>query len=116
MSPTLDAVLGSKDLIPIRVLGVIDGDTIRVAYDTPGGSETRTVRLSNVDAPETNHFQGGLLSSVGETLGPDAKSATERFLEVQSPGGLQMFWPGRMTDSYGRAVGYIYNGDKQLNY
>ncbi|WP_230321275.1 thermonuclease family protein [Planococcus salinarum] len=46
---------GNSNQVPVEVLSVIDGDTIRILYD----GEKTTVRYLLIDTPETNHPRFG---------------------------------------------------------
>ena len=56
----------------VRVVDVIDGDTIVVAF---ANGATDTVRLLGIDTPETHHPTKGV-----ECFGPEASAFTERRL------------------------------------
>jgi micrococcal nuclease len=89
------AVLG-----PVRVLSVIDGDTIVV--DSNLGP--RTVRLIGIDAPEMRHPERGR-----EPFGPEASAFVH---ELLPPG--TMVWvetDAAIVDAYGRMLAYLYVPD-----
>lgn len=88
---------GSNGQIPVEVLSVIDGDTIKVLYD---GDES-TVRYLLVDTPETNHPR------FGEQ--PFGKEATEENRKLLESGEVSIeFDVGGRFDDYGRLLAYIY--------
>lgn len=88
---------GNASQLPVEVLSVIDGDTIRILYD---GKET-TVRYLLVDTPETNHPR------LGEQ--PLGKEATERNKELIQSGEVSIeFDVGDRFDDYGRLLAYLY--------
>lgn len=83
--------------IPVEVLSVIDGDTIRILY---GGEET-TVRYLLIDTPETNH------PSFGEQpLGLEATAENHRLLESDDI-SIELD-EGDHYDDYDRLLAYIY--------
>lgn len=88
---------GSNSQIPIEVLSVIDGDTIRIMYD---GEET-TVRYLLIDTPETNHPRLG-----EQPLGKEATAENRRLIES---GDVTIeFDVGDRLDDYGRLLAYLY--------
>lgn len=88
---------GTTSQIPVEVLSVIDGDTIRILYD---GKET-TVRYLLIDTPETNHPR------LGEQ--PLGKEATERNKELIQSGEVSIeFDVGDRFDDYSRLLAYLY--------
>ncbi|MFD1031170.1 thermonuclease family protein [Metaplanococcus flavidus] len=83
--------------VPVEVLYVIDGDTIRILYD---GRET-TVRYLLVDTPEINH------PSYGEQ--PLGKEATEENRRLLESGDVSIeFDAGDRFDDYSRLLAYVY--------
>ena len=88
---------GSSNQMPVEVLSVIDGDTIRILYD---GEET-TVRYLLVDTPETNHPRFG-----EQPLGPEATEANRQL--IQSGDVSIEFDVGERFDDYGRLLAYLY--------
>ncbi|WP_422123703.1 thermonuclease family protein [Planococcus sp. X10-3] len=88
---------GSDSHVPVEVLSVIDGDTIRILYD---GEET-TVRYLLIDTPETNHPRYG-----EQPLGKEATEENRRLLES---GDVSIeFDVGDRFDDYSRLLAYIY--------
>lgn len=88
---------GSISQIPVEVLSVIDGDTVRILYD---GKET-TVRYLLIDTPETNHPR------LGEQ--PLGKEATEENRRLIESGDVSIeFDVGDRLDDYGRLLAYLY--------
>lgn len=88
---------GSSSQIPVEVLSIIDGDTIRILYD---GKET-TVRYLLIDTPETNHPR------LGEQ--PLGKEATEENRRLIESGDVSLeFDVGDRFDDYGRLLAYLY--------
>lgn len=92
---------GSDRQIPVEVISVIDGDTIRILYE---GKET-TVRYLLIDTPETNHPRLG-----EQPLGKEATAENRRLIES---GDVSIeFDIGDRLDDYGRLLAYIYvDGD-----
>lgn len=86
------------------VTRVVDGDTVRVALD---GVET-TIRLLNVDAPETKHPN----KAVG-CLGPEAAAFLTRLL----PSGtrVELEYDGEKLDRYGRTLAGVWRQDDLVN-
>lgn len=94
---------GSKSQIPVEVLSVIDGDTIRIFYD---GKET-TVRYLLIDTPETNHPRLG-----EQPLGKEATLENRRLIES---GDVTIeFDVGDRLDDYGRLLAYLYVDGKSV--
>ncbi len=90
------------------LLGVTDGDTIRVRLEN-GGEEK--VRLLGIDAPETN---------AGKDTKPEcfAPEATEALRAVLPNGSALMLMtdPTQDTrDTYGRLLAYVYIGKTHVN-
>lgn len=78
-----------------RVVGVTDGDTVKVLCD---GLETK-VRLDQIDAPERNQPYGSKAKDVLSNL------VFDRTVRVQSSG----------TDRYGRTLGTLWIGETDAN-
>jgi len=78
-----------------KVVGVSDGDTIKVLKD---GRQVK-IRLAAIDCPEK-----------GQPYGQKAK----RFTADMVAGKVVKIWPTD-TDRYGRIVAFIFVGDKNLN-
>lgn len=88
---------GSSGQIPVEVLSVIDGDTIRILYE---GKET-PVRYLLIDTPETNHPRFG-----EQPLGKEATEENRRLIES---GDVSIeFDVGDRLDDYGRLLAYLY--------
>lgn len=85
----------SRPSQPVRVVNVVDGDTVDVvpASHRRGGETTR-VRLWGIDAPEWE-----------QPLGPDATRALAELLR-DGPGALRM--EVFAYDRYARALGLLY--------
>lgn len=86
------------------VLRVVDGDTVQV--DLAGAK--KTVRLLNVDAPETKHPD----RPVG-CLGPEASKFLTRLLP---PGtGVELEYDGARLDRYSRTLAGVWLKDELVN-
>ncbi|GMU78989.1 MAG: hypothetical protein AMXMBFR46_17820 [Acidimicrobiia bacterium] len=79
-----------------RVVEVIDGDTIVVAF---AGGATDTVRLLGVDTPETKHPTKGV-----ECFGPEAAAFTTRRLLGRV---VTLESDVERRDVYGRRLAYV---------
>lgn len=86
-----------------KVVRVIDGDTLVVNFD----DEDLTVRLLNVDTPETKHPDKPV-----ECLGPEATD----FLTEALPAGstVRLAFDVEREDRYGRTLAAVYNEDDLL--
>lgn len=83
--------------IPIEVMEVIDGDTIKIKYK----GNVEKVRYLLIDTPETNH----------QTLGkqPFGEAAKTRNKELLNRGDVTIeFDVGEQLDDYNRMLAYIY--------
>ena len=99
--PTLDEGDG---LDRATVLRVVDGDTLKVDL---AGVET-TVRLLNVDAPETKHPNTPV-----DCLGPEAS----RFLTQLLPSGtgVELEYDGETLDRYARTLAGVWLKNDLVN-
>ncbi len=88
---------GSKDLIEVELLNVIDGDTIKVKYN----GKTETIRYLLIDTPEVRHQTLG-----NQPLGDEASSRNKQLLEDATV-SLE-FDVGERYDDYGRLLAYVY--------
>jgi micrococcal nuclease len=87
-----------------RVVEVVDGDTVVVAFED-GGIDT--VRLLGVDTPETHHPTQGV-----ECFGPEASRFTARHLAgrmVELEGDVET------RDQYGRRLAYVIVEGRRFN-
>ena len=85
------------------VLGVVDGDTIRIRY---GGVE-ESVRLLGVDTPETVHPD-----IPPEPYGAEATEFTKRLLQGEK---VVLRFGRKQRDRYGRLLAFVYRtSDNQL--
>ena len=78
-----------------KVVGISDGDTIKVLKD---GKQVK-IRLAAIDCPEK-----------GQPYGQKAKQCTADMVA----GKVVKVWETD-TDRYGRIVGFVFIGDKNLN-
>jgi len=87
---------------------VVDGDTIWVRVDDPGGplvhDATHKIRLLQIDTPETQHPEVGV-----ECGGPQATAFAERHLAVGST--VHLLADRQDTDRYGRFLRYVWTDD-----
>lgn len=88
---------GTTEQIPVELVEVIDGDTIKVNYN----GNIEKIRYLLVDTPETNH----------QTLGkqPYGEEAKVRNKELLNSGDVTIeFDVGNRFDDYDRMLAYIY--------
>lgn len=94
---------GGDSQLPVEVLSVIDGDTIKILFD----GEEKTVRYLLIDSPETNHPR------LGEQ--PYGKEATEENRKLLESGKVTIeFDEGDRLDDYGRLLAYLYVDGKSV--
>ncbi|MET3575331.1 thermonuclease family protein [Bhargavaea ullalensis] len=85
------------DLIPVKLVKTIDGDTIKIKYE---GKE-QNVRYLLIDTPETNHPRLGKQ--------PFGEQAKERNRELLAKGEVSIeFDVGNRKDKYDRLLAYVY--------
>ncbi|MDP9883126.1 micrococcal nuclease [Sinomonas atrocyanea] len=98
------AACSSDGSVDAKVVRVVDGDTFEAEY----GGQTKTVRLLNVDTPETKHP-----NKVVECQGPEAT----RFLEEKLPAGktVKLRFDQETTDKYNRVLAATFLGDELVN-
>jgi endonuclease YncB( thermonuclease family) len=87
-----------------KVLRVVDGDTVRVAFN----GKDYSVRLEGIDTPETN-YQGKSQGFWAEK----AKAHLKRILSAETAVVVQ--FPESPCDKYGRLLGYVFDGDECIN-
>jgi len=88
---------GTTEQIPVELVDVIDGDTIKVKYN----GNTETIRYLLLDTPEVRH----------QTLGkqPGGEEASARHKEIMKTGQVSIeFDVGDRMDDYGRLLAYVY--------
>ncbi|PIC87942.1 hypothetical protein CSV72_01990 [Sporosarcina sp. P20a] len=94
---------GTTARIPVELVKVIDGDTIKIIYD---GKE-QNVRYLLIDTPETNHPRLGK-----QPFGEEAKIRNKELIES---GKLEIeFDVGERFDKYDRLLAYIYVDGKSV--
>ena len=81
---------------PVRVVGVVDGDTIEVAV----AGRRETVRLLGVDTPETVHPHRPV-----ECFGPEASAFTRSRLLGRT---VRLVFDRVRRDPYRRLLAYLY--------
>ncbi len=92
-----DTKPSKEGLIPVELVRVVDGDTIRVKYE----GEEKAVRYLLVDTPETVHPK-----KTTERFGPEASNFMK---ELMKDGKVEIeFDVGEKEDKYGRLLAYIY--------
>ncbi|WP_277245072.1 thermonuclease family protein [Micrococcus terreus] len=86
------------------VVRVVDGDT----FEGVIAGEQKTVRLLNVDTPETKHPQEPV-----QCLGPEA---TEMLKDLLEPGDrVKLEYDIERTDRYGRTLAGVFKDDSLVN-
>lgn len=86
------------------VVRVVDGDT----FEGVIAGEQKTVRLLNVDTPETKHPQEPV-----QCMGPEATDMLESLLE---PGDrVKLEYDVERTDRYGRTLAGVFKDDSLVN-
>ena len=96
--------LASDGSVDAQVIDVVDGDTIRVEY----AGERHSVRLLNIDTPETKHPDRGV-----ECLGPEA---SEFLSELLAPGdSVRLEFDEERTDQYDRLLAGVFKDDDLIN-
>ncbi|WP_233212263.1 thermonuclease family protein [Sporosarcina sp. P16b] len=94
---------GTTARIPVELVKVIDGDTIKILYN---GRE-QNVRYLLIDTPETNHPRLGK-----QPFGDEAKARNKELIES---GTLEIeFDIGERFDKYDRLLAYIYVDGKSI--
>ena len=82
---------------------IVDGDTLKVRIN----GAVETIRLLNVDAPETKHPDKDV-----ECLGPEAADRLKMLLPVGSTVTLK--YDRERTDRYGRTLAAVFDEDESL--
>jgi len=103
VTATTVVVANAANADKARVVRVIDGDTLVVDFQ----NENVTVRLLNVDTPETKDPNKPV-----ECLGPEATD----FLEDALPAGskVKLDFDVERTDRYGRTLAAVYDSQDRL--
>ena len=98
------ALASSRDQDRATVVRVIDGDTLVASVD---GTE-QTVRLLNVDTPETKHPNKPV-----ECLGPEATAYLQKRLPVGTAVTLE--YDRERLDRYGRTLAGVFESNSLVN-
>ena len=95
------------DLLPGSLIGVIDGDTIKVVFvDPPPGIQTEeSIRLLGIDAPELNASTGS---------GPLATEAREFVVEHTADSTVYLAFESRWRGDFGRLLAYVFTSEGSL--
>ena len=96
-----------SDLLPCTLIGVIDGDTIKVVFvDPPPGIQVaESIRLLGIDAPE-------LRGSTG--LEPLATEAREFVIEHVADSTVYLAFESRWRGDFGRLLAYVFTREGSL--
>lgn len=100
-----DIKLKAVNLVKVKVLRVVDGDTFKCMID---GKE-QTVRLIGVDTPESVNPN----KEKNTVEGKIASEYTKRYLEDRD---VELEYDIQKTDKYGRVLAYVWNGDTLFNF
>jgi len=99
-APTGEASSGATEATVVRV---IDGDTFKASLN----GEEKTVRLLNVDTPETKDPNAPV-----ECMGPEATKGLEQLLPVGAKVRLEL--DVEPLDKYGRTLAGVFDSDGRL--
>lgn len=94
-----------KVLINVKVLEVVDGDTIKVELS----SKKETIRLLLIDTPETKHPRLGK-----QPFGEEASEFAKKVMPINSEVFLEFDVSGMSRDKYGRLLAYVWLDEKKL--
>lgn len=100
-----DIKLKAVNLVKVKVLRVVDGDTFKCMID---GKE-QTVRLIGADTPESVNPK----EEKNTVEGKIASEYTKRYLENRD---VELEYDIQKTDKYGRILAYVWNGDTLFNF
>lgn len=106
---TRSASADVRYMIPVELVDVVDGDTIKVRLsravldNSPGLAEHENVRLIGFDAPETRHPTKG-----AQTGGQEAKEGISALLLGQQ---LHLAFDRELRDRYDRLLAYVYTAE-----
>ncbi len=99
-----------SEVTKVRVVGVIDGDTIEVARP---GARTERVRLLGVDTPEIEHPDAPPGSrGADECFGPEAATFTREELAGRE---VALRFDVVRRDRYGRLLALVESGGERFN-
>jgi endonuclease YncB( thermonuclease family) len=122
--------LGAQaEIFSAKVIVVIDGDTLVVLREVGGdaagspspfsssrrhrGGQKLKVRLANIDAPEVGHAGMGGVPPNSQKDQPFGKQSRDSLLEMV--GRKQVQIDSRAVDQYGRIVGLVLQGNRNIN-
>jgi len=94
----------AQDRLPGTVVGIVDGDTIKVQLEA---GLIVTVRLTGIDTPETKHP-----SKPVQCFGAEASAKTAELLPIGTAVGLER--DVQEQDRYGRTLAYVWPADGML--
>lgn len=94
----------TSEKVPVNVISVMDGDTIKVKYN----GELKKVRYLLIDTPEMYHKQLG-----EQPYGREAQSKNREILNHAKNVSLE-FDVGDKEDKYGRLLAYVYADGKSV--
>lgn len=100
-----DIKLKAVNLVKVKVLRVVDGDTFKCMID---GKE-QTVRLIGVDTPESVNPK----EEKNTVEGKIASEYTKRYLENRD---VELEYDIQKTDKHGRILAYVWNNDTLFNF
>lgn len=100
-----DIKLKAVNLVKVKVLKVVDGDTFKCMID---GKE-QTIRLIGVDTPESVNPK----KEKNTVEGKIASEYTKKYLENRD---VELEFDIQKTDKYGRVLAYVWNGDTMFNF
>lgn len=92
-----------------KVYSVVDGDTIKVKMTSgPDKGKTVTVRLSDIDTPETVHPTKPV-----QKFGKEASNRTRKLLPQNT--AVKLVYEAQGKDQYGRHTAFVYKGNTNIN-
>ncbi|MFY9588953.1 MAG: thermonuclease family protein [Actinomycetota bacterium] len=98
VAPSFDATATPTGEDLVRVVRVVDGDTIVVAIGGPCGTK---VRLIGIDTPERDECF--------------YRAATDRMRTLVDGKSVKLVHDVSETDRYGRLLRYVYDGARSIN-
>ncbi len=97
-----DSAKSNLNLLKVKLVRVVDGDTIIV---DPEGVNTARVRLIGVDTPESVHPDAERNTNYGEVASAHTKTI------LQNVETLYLEFDEELTDQYGRFLAYVWVKD-----
>ena len=95
--PEEEEEIRETDLLTLKVMRVIDGDTFEVFYD----DEPTSVRIHGIDAPEKAEIGG--------------RESTEALRRILGNSEVSLVFPeARKRDSFGRLLAIVYVNDTNV--